>query len=67
LIRREARVKLAGLPDLRIAKSRVGCHQPLLNEGPPRKCPQTIVITVMVVRKSPIDQVSTMRVNMTKT
>jgi hypothetical protein len=49
LIRREARVKLAGVPDLRIAKSRVGCHQPLPNEGPPREYPQTIVMSVIIV------------------
>jgi hypothetical protein len=46
-----------------------GGLQPLANEGPLRKCPQTIVISViavMVVRKPLIYQVSTITVNMTK-
>jgi hypothetical protein len=37
LIRREARVKLAGLADLRIAKSRVGCSPCLMRD--PKKMP----------------------------
>ena len=38
-----------GLLDLRIAKSRVDCHQPLPDEGPPRKRPQFIVMSVITV------------------
>jgi hypothetical protein len=52
--KRSAGPTLAGLLDLRIAKSRVDCHRPLPNEGLPRKRPQFIVmsvITVMAPRK----------------